>query len=95
VNLTFSASSAVRSGFERRELELWKVIGMNCEFDLCTEVKMPYSLLKAYRRFKGTSVDLYQTIWSHVPGWKRKRVVIILTMPAVCYGVNVFQAVFF
>jgi ABC-type tungstate transport system permease subunit len=48
VNLNFSTSNAERSGFERRELELWKVIGMNCEFDLYTEVKIPYSPVKAF-----------------------------------------------
>jgi hypothetical protein len=94
--MKFSTCSAIRSGSQWKEVDLWKVIGMNCEFlDLCTEVKILYSPVEVYRRFGGTSVDLCQTTWSRVPDWKRKSSVIILTMPAVCYGVNVFQAAFF
>jgi hypothetical protein len=93
--MKFSPSSAVRGGFEWKELDLRKIIGMNCEsVDLCIEVKILYSPVEVSRRFEGTSVDLCQTTWSHVPDWKRKRTV-ILTTPAVCYGVNVFQAAFF
>jgi hypothetical protein len=78
VNIKFSTSSAVRSGFEWKEMDLWKIIGMNCEFvDLFTEVKIPYSPLEVYRRFGGTSVYLCQTTWNRVPDWKRKRAVII------------------
>jgi hypothetical protein len=42
--MKFSTSTAIRSGFEWNELDLCKVIGMNCEFlVLCSEVKIPYS----------------------------------------------------
>jgi hypothetical protein len=40
-------------------------------------------------------VDLCETTWRRVPNWKRNKAVIIITMPAVCYGINMFQAAFF